>query len=56
MLLIRKTVITLLREAGVPEHVTADLVGHEIPTMTYGLYAGGVSLQVKADALAKLAY
>ena len=39
-----------------PENVVADIVGHEKPTMTYGLYSGGVSLAVKAAALAKLSY
>ncbi len=53
---IRKTVVTILENAGVPENVVADIVGHEKTTMTYGLYSGGVSLAVKRDALAKLAY
>lgn len=53
---IRKTVVTILENAGVPENVVADIVGHEKPTMTYGLYSGGVSLAVKAEALAKLFY
>ena len=53
---IRKTVVTILENAGVPENVVADIVGHEKTTMTYGLYSGGVSLKVKRDALANLAY
>ena len=53
---IRKTVVTILENAGVPENVVADLVGHEKTTMTYGLYSGGLSLAVKREALAKLAY
>ena len=53
---IRKTVVTMLENAGVPENVVADIVGHEKPTMTYGLYSGGVSLERKAEALAKLRY
>ena len=32
---IRKTVATLLENAGVPENVAADILGHEKPTMTY---------------------
>ena len=51
---IRKTVVTILENAGVPENVVADIVGHEITTMTYGLYSGGLSLAVKREALAKL--
>ena len=42
--------------AGVPENVVADIVGHEKTTMTYGLYSGGLSLVVKHEALNKLAY
>ena len=53
---LRKTVVTILENAGVPENVVADIVGHEKTTMTYGLYSGGVSLAVKGEALVKLAY
>lgn len=53
---LRKTVVTILENAGVPENVVADIVGHEKPTITYGLYSGGLSLAVKRDALDKLAY
>ncbi|NOX52014.1 MAG: tyrosine-type recombinase/integrase [Gammaproteobacteria bacterium] len=53
---IRKTVVTQLDHAGIRENVTADIVGHDIPTMTYGLYSGGSSLAVKAEAIALLSY
>ena len=53
---IRKTVVTILENAGVPENVVADIVGHEKTTMTYGLYSGGLSLVVKHEGLNKLAY
>jgi integrase len=53
---IRKTVSTLFENAGVPENVAADIVGHDKPTMTYGLYSGGASLKVKYAAIKKLAY
>jgi integrase len=53
---IRKTVSTALENAGVPENVAADILGHEKPRITYGLYSGGVSLAVKAEALGKLVY
>lgn len=53
---IRKTVITILENAGVPEGVVADLVGHEKPTMTYGLYSGGASLETKRAVIEKLVY
>ena len=53
---IRKTVVTILENASVPENVVADIVGHEKITMTYGLYSGGLSLTVKREALNKLVY
>ena len=53
---IRKTVVTILENAGVPENVVADIVGHEKATMTYGLYSGGVGLEVKMKAISKLKY
>lgn len=53
---IRKTVVTLLENAGVSENVAAGLVGHEKPRITYGLYLAGATLEVKRAALAKLKY
>jgi len=53
---IRGTVATLLENAGVPENVAADILGHDKPTMTYGLYSGGADLETKAAALEKINY
>jgi hypothetical protein len=53
---IRKTVATMLENAGVVENVAADIIGHDKPTMTYGLYSGGNSLKVKRAAIEKLRY
>lgn len=53
---IRKTVTTILENAGVSENVCADIVGHEKPRITYGLYSGGANLATKKKALEKLAY
>ena len=53
---IRKTVITQFEQAGVPESVTADIVGHDKKTMTYGLYSGGSSLKQKLEAINKIKY
>jgi integrase len=53
---IRKTVVTLLENAGVSENVAADIVGHEKPRITYGLYSEGATLEVKRAALGKLTY
>jgi len=53
---IRKTFTTLLENAGVNENITADIVGHEKPRMTYGLYSGGTNLEVKREAISKVKY
>lgn len=53
---IRKTLITLMENAGVPEGVAADIVGHEKQTMTYGLYSMGSELEIKRKALALVQY
>ncbi|WP_020181846.1 tyrosine-type recombinase/integrase [Methylotenera sp. 1P/1] len=53
---IRKTFVTLLENAGITEGVTADIVGHEKKTMTYGLYSGGNSLAIKKAAIEKVQY
>ena len=53
---IRKTVITILENAGVPEGVSADIVGHEKKTMTYGLYSAGTSEQKKLEAIKLLKF
>jgi len=49
-------VTTILENAGVPESTSAAVVGHDIPTMTYGLYSGGPSLEVKAKAVETIRY
>jgi integrase len=54
--LIRKKVATMLENAGVVENVAADIIGHDKPTMTYGLCSGGNSLKVKQAAIEKLNY
>jgi integrase len=53
---IRKTVTTLLENAGVPEGVAADIVGHEKTTMTYGLYSSGTATKAKYNAVGLLEY
>ena len=52
----RSTVSTLLENAGVPENIAADIVGHEKPTMTYGLYSGGATLETMQEALERISY
>ena len=51
---IRKFVATVLERAEIPEGVTADLLGHEKPTMTYGVYSGGSALRQLAGAVETL--
>jgi integrase len=53
---IRKTVVSQLEQAGVSENTTADIVGHDKPRITYGLYSAGASLKQKAEALALVTY
>ena len=53
---IRKGVSTQLERAGVQENVTADILGHEKPRMTYGLYSGGNVLSGLKVAIEKLDY
>ncbi|URK16946.1 tyrosine-type recombinase/integrase [Thalassospira sp. GO-4] len=53
---IRKGVSTQLERAGVQENVTADILGHEKPRMTYGLYSGGNVLSGLKEAIEKLDY
>jgi len=50
----RKGVATQLETAHVPENVSARLLGHDLNTMSYGLYSGGVSLEVLSDAVENL--
>ena len=47
---IRSTVATLLENAGVPENVSADIIGHDKDTMTC------TSLEAKRKAIGKLRY
>ena len=53
---LRKTVTTKLEQAGVPECVVADIVGHEKQTITYGLYSDGTSMAQKMEAITKINY
>ncbi|WP_156477405.1 tyrosine-type recombinase/integrase [Falsihalocynthiibacter arcticus] len=51
---LRKTFTTELENAGVPENVTADIVGHEKKTLTYGLYSKGNRIEVLQKAIRKI--
>jgi integrase len=52
----RNTVATQLENAGIPEGIAADIVGHEKKTMTYGLYSGGTSAKKKLEAIKTIKY
>ena len=52
----RKTVVTLLEQAGSSENLAADILGHEKPRITYGLYSGGSLLQQKLTAISMINY
>jgi integrase len=53
---LRRTVSTQFENSGVPENVAADILGHDKPRVTYGLYSGGSSLKVKREAIEQLRY
>lgn len=53
---LRGTVITQLEGAGVPESTIQLIVGHKRQGMTFGVYSGGVSDNVKRDALRHVSY
>jgi integrase len=52
----RKGVATQLENAQVPENISARLLGHDLNTMSYGLYSGGVSFDVLLGAVTKLSW
>lgn len=53
---IRKTLVTMLENKGVGENVAADIVGHEKPRITYGLYSGGTTLEVMLESIDRISY
>ena len=52
----RSTLITMLENAGVSENLAADIVGHEKPRITFGLYSGGSWVEVMREALERVRY
>ena len=53
---IRKTVATMLEQAGVAEGTAADILGHEKKTLSYGLYSSGTSMKQKLGSISKVSY
>ncbi|NOH31622.1 tyrosine-type recombinase/integrase, partial [Vibrio mediterranei] len=52
----RHTFIDELKQQGVPEHVTAQIVGHSNHSMTYGRYGKRLSLCKLANVINKIHY
>ena len=53
---IRKTFATLLENAGIPENLVADILGHKKERITFGTYSGGNSYERKKAAVEKARY
>lgn len=53
---IRKMFTSQLEAAGVPETVAARLLGHEITTLSYGLYSSGTTFEVLKNAIERVKY
>ena len=53
---IRKTFASRLEAAGVPEILAARLLGHEIKTISYGLYSSGSTFPQLRDAINQVHY
>lgn len=51
-----KGVATQLENSGVTENIAARLLGHDLNTMSYGLYSGGVSFDVLSEAIEHLSW
>jgi integrase len=51
---IRKSFTTQLENALILENITADILGHEKPNITYGTYSGGTNIDVKRNAINKV--
>jgi integrase len=53
---IRKTFTSRLEAAGVPELLAARLLGHEVKTISYGLYSSGSTFPQLKDAINQVYY
>ena len=52
----RKTLATQMKTAGVPEVHAAQIIGHEIETITYGLYGDDIGFPAKVEAMESCSY
>ena len=53
---IRKSFTDKLKQAGVPEHLAADILGHEIQTMSYGVYASEAPVEQLIPLVDRVSY
>lgn len=53
---LRKNFATALANAGVPENIAQQIVGHKKQSMTFGLYSRGVDRKVLLKEVAKVTY
>jgi len=53
---LRRTFLTMCENAGIPEGVAADIIGHKKHTISYGLYSGGNTIEVMREALERIDY
>ena len=52
----RKTLASQMQTAGVHEAHAAQIIGHEIDTITYGLYGTDIGFSAKVVAMEKCSY
>lgn len=53
---LRGNFATALHDAGVPESIANELLGHENATMSYSRYSKGVSIKTLAEAIGKIEF
>jgi hypothetical protein len=44
---------SILEDARCPKGIASDIIGHDKPTMTYGLYSGGSSMSTRREWIEK---
>ena len=52
----RRALATMMQENGVEEFKAASIIGHEVGTMTYGVYAGSLSFAEKDTIIQSISY
>ena len=52
----RRALATMMQENGVEEFKAAAIIGHEVGTITYGVYAGSLSFADKNAIIQNISY